>query len=112
MQLSAIAQTSGTIFPGEQYVPINLVIYNTGTVTATNVTLFLNSTYTLQFVTKEINIPIISAGSSLSVQAIANIYNNATIGTYKIPLTTLVYSAYHSLNVSVIINSNQTVGRS
>ncbi|QXJ36192.1 COG1361 S-layer family protein [Saccharolobus shibatae] len=110
VQLSAIAQTSGTIFPGEQYVPINLVIYNTGTVTATNVTLFLNSTYPLQFVTKEINIPIISAGSSLSVQAIANIYNNATIGTYKIPLTALVYGAYHSLNVSVIINSNQTVG--
>ncbi|AAK40987.1 hypothetical protein SULI_08880 [Saccharolobus solfataricus] len=110
VQLSAIAQTSGTVFPGEQYVPINLVIYNTGTVTANNVALFLNSTYPLQFITKEINIPIISAGSSLNVQAIANIYNNATIGTYKIPLTAFVYGTYHSLNVTITINSNQTVG--
>ncbi|WP_338601006.1 hypothetical protein V6M85_13110 [Sulfolobus tengchongensis] len=110
VQLSAVAQTTGTIFPGEQDVPINLIIYNTGTVSATNVTLFLNSTYPFQFVTKEINIPLLSAGSSATAQAIVNVYNNATIGSYKLPITALVFGSYHSLNVTIEINSNQTIG--
>ncbi|MEM4944501.1 MAG: hypothetical protein QW214_08120 [Saccharolobus sp.] len=109
VEFYSTAQTNGIIFPGEQDVPINLIIYNTGDVTATNVTLFLNSTYPLQFITKTVNIPIIPAGSSTSIQILANIYSNATIGVYKIPLTALVYDQYHSINMSIVINSNQTV---
>ncbi|MEM3801322.1 MAG: hypothetical protein QW183_00570, partial [Saccharolobus sp.] len=109
VEFYSTTQTNGIIFPGEQDVPINLIIYNTGDVAATNVTLFLNSTYPLQFITKTVSIPIIPAGSSTSIQILADIYNNATIGVYKIPLTALVYDQYHSINMSMVINSNQTV---
>lgn len=109
VQLSATAQTNGVVFPGEQYVPINLVIYNTGTVTANNVTLLLNSTYPLKFITKEVSIPIIPADSSASVQVVASIYDNATIGTYNIPFTALVFGSYHSLYMTIVVNSNQSI---
>jgi len=110
VQLYLTSQVNGIVFPGEEDVPITLTIYNTGTTPASDVTLFLNSTYPLQFITKTVNVPLIQAGSFTSVQVIANVYNNATIGTYRIPLTALVYGSYYSLNMSITINSNQTIG--
>lgn len=110
VELYAVSQTSGVIFPGEQDVPITLTIYNTGTVTATNVTLLLNSTYPLKFITRSVNIPIIPSGGSASTIVFADVYDNASIGLYKIPITALVYgSEYYSLNMSIVINSNQSV---
>lgn len=109
-QLSAVAQTSGTIFPGEQDVPVDLTVYNSGNVEASNVTLLLNSTYPIQFVSKGALIPVIPAGGSASVQVFANVYNNATIGTYKVPITALVFGdSYETFYTTFTVNSNQTV---
>ena len=109
-QLSAVAQTSGTIFPGEQDVPVDLTVYNSGNVEASNVTLLLNSTYPIQFISKEALIPVIPSGGSASVQVLANVYNNATIGTYKVPITALVFGdTYQTFYMTFTVNSNQTV---
>ena len=109
-QLSAVAETSGTIFPGEQDVPIELTVYNFGNVEASNVTLMLNSTYPIQFISKEALIPVIPPGGSATVQVLANIYSNATIGTYKVPITALVFGdTYQTFYMTFTVNSNQTV---
>lgn len=76
IQLYSISQVNGIVFPGEEDVPITLTIYNIGVSPASNITLFLNSTYPLQFITRTVNIPLIQAGSFTSVQVIANVYNN------------------------------------
>ena len=109
-QLSAVAETSGTIFPGEQDVPIELTVYNFGNVEALNITLMLNSTYPIQFISKEALIPVIPSDGSASVQVLANIYSNATIGTYKVPITALVFGdTYQTFYMTFTVNSNQTV---
>ena len=109
-QLSAVAETSGTIFPGEQDVTIGLTVYNFGNVEASNVTLMLNSTYPIQFISKEALIPVIPSDGSASVQVLANIYSNATIGTYKVPITALVFGdTYQTFYMTFTVNSNQTV---
>ncbi|BFI74619.1 hypothetical protein [Sulfurisphaera ohwakuensis] len=110
MNLYATAQTSSILFPGERDVPIDITIYDTGSVSAADVTLFLNSSYPIQFVTKEVKVPEISTTTPATVQVLANVYSNATVGTYQLKLTALVFGTlYKSLNVSVSINSNQTV---
>lgn len=109
LQFYAQSLVSGIVFPGEHDLPITLTIFNTGNANAYNVTLFANNTYPIDFITKVAHIPIIQAGSSYSVQLLANIYNNASIGTYYIPLTILAYEKYYSLNLSISIDSNQSV---
>ncbi|TRM97445.1 hypothetical protein DJ527_11955 [Sulfolobus sp. F1] len=109
LQFYAQSSISGIVFPGEHDLPVILTIFNTGNTNAYNVTLFTNSTYPIDFMAKVTHIPIIQAGSSYSVQLTANIYNNASIGTYQIPLTILAYGKYYSLNVSISINSNQSI---
>lgn len=110
VNLYAMAQTNGIIFPGESDVPIDITIYDTGTVSATNVILFLNSSYPLNFVTKEIKIPEILTSSPTTVQVLANIYNNATIGSYQIRIPALVFGDYKTtLNMTISVNSNESV---
>ena len=110
VELSAEAEVNGTVFPGDHNVPVLLTIYNTGTVTATNVTLLFNSTYPLKFVTNSVNVPVIPAGGYATSEVLVDVYSNATVGVYKIPFEAVIFGDEKaSLSMEFVINDNQTV---
>lgn len=92
LNFSASIAFSSPVYAGEKDVVATLTIVNTGNVEATNVTVLLNSEYPVTFITHKILIPAIEAGGSYEAEVLLNIDNNASLGTYIIPISVEVYN--------------------
>lgn len=96
------------VYPGEKDVVGVLTIINSGNVQASNVTVYLESTYPVNFLTHKAYIPFLGAGGSYQTEVVMNMSNNATLGSYIITLRAEVYgknfTVYTSLSLTGTIN--------
>ncbi|TRN02453.1 hypothetical protein DJ527_03995 [Sulfolobus sp. F1] len=82
------------VAPGENNVPLTLVVKNLGENLLSNVTLMLQSHYPIQFLQNNATVGFVPAGSYNYATVIANVYSNATPGVYYIPITVQIYNGY------------------
>lgn len=98
------------VAPGETMVPLTFIVFNTGQFIASNVSLSLTSRYPIKFLQTSASIGYIPIGGYNEITVYANIYNNATIGIYTIPVTIHFFNgATKEVNVSVPISGNVSI---
>jgi|BEDMetMinimDraft_1075159.scaffolds.fasta_scaffold00108_9 hypothetical protein len=97
------------VFPGEQDVPLTLIFQNSGTVSATNVTAYLRSTFPVAFNQTEVQLGVVPTGGETEVQVLAAVYPNATVGTYEIPITIHYFHQNVTLNGTIVVGSNMVI---
>ncbi|TRM85729.1 hypothetical protein DJ526_10915, partial [Sulfolobus sp. A20-N-G8] len=85
------------VAPGENNVPLTLVVKNLGENLLSNVTLMLQSHYPIQFLQNNATVGFVPAGSYNYATVIANVYSNATPGVYYIPITVQIYNGYRQV---------------
>ncbi|MEM3971336.1 MAG: hypothetical protein QXF96_01895 [Saccharolobus sp.] len=80
------------VAPGENNVPLTIIVENLGENTLSNVSLKLQSTYPIQFLQNNATVGFVPAGQYNYATVIANIYPNATPGVYYVPVTLKIYN--------------------
>ncbi|BBD72759.1 hypothetical protein HS1genome_1148 [Sulfodiicoccus acidiphilus] len=117
VQLSAtsvwgVPSSQVEVFPGESDVPLTILIENSGTVSATNVTLYLRSHFPIYFNQSRAIVGIVPAGGQSEVQVLAGVYPNASVGSYYVPLLVHFFQQNVSLNATVVVGTNVKVAGS
>ncbi|WP_088899931.1 COG1361 S-layer family protein [Sulfolobus acidocaldarius] len=82
------------VAPGENNIPLTVVVENLGENLLSNVTLTLKSHYPIQFLQNNATIGFVPAGQYNYATVIADIYPNASSGVYYIPVTVSMYNGY------------------
>jgi len=96
-----------TASPGERLIPLTVIIKNVGNVLASNVTIYLNSTYPVQFLTKTERIGFIPPGGYNTATLIANVFQNATSGLFFIPIKIHYFNQNVTSSFPIVISSGQ-----
>ncbi|MDT7860914.1 MAG: hypothetical protein RRA45_01675 [Saccharolobus sp.] len=79
--------------PGENNVPLTIILQNAGTATVTNATIVFNSQYPVEFLQKNLTIGNIPPGYPVTITVLANVYPNVTTeGVYYVPIKIIYYS--------------------
>ncbi|WP_338599403.1 hypothetical protein V6M85_09870 [Sulfolobus tengchongensis] len=82
------------VAPGQNNVPLTIVVENLGENLLSNVSLTLQSHYPIQFLQNNATVGFVPAGGYNYVTVIANVYPNATPGVYYIPITLQAYGGF------------------
>ncbi|TRM91594.1 hypothetical protein DMP16_10300, partial [Sulfolobus sp. B1] len=77
--------------PGENNVPLTIILQNLGNSLVTNITLDLNSQFPVRFLQSNASISAIEPGYYGEVTVMASVYPNATEGLYYIKLKIIYY---------------------
>ncbi|WCM37851.1 hypothetical protein GO599_10555 [Sulfolobus islandicus] len=91
------------VAPGENNVPLTIVIKNLGENLMTNVSLILQSHYPIQFLQQNASVGFVPAGSYNYVTVTANVFPNATPGVYYIPATLVAYGGFKE-NIMITVD--------
>ncbi|MEM0363564.1 MAG: hypothetical protein QXH75_07175, partial [Sulfolobaceae archaeon] len=96
--------------PGENNVPLTIILQNTGNTLVTNVTLELNSQFPVKFLQNNATISAIPAGYYGEATVMASVYPNVTEGLYYIKLKVIYYhNATTYVIVPIDIGSNNQI---
>jgi hypothetical protein len=92
--------------PGENNLPLTIILVNEGNVIANNVTITFNKeSYPLKFEQDEISIGYLPIGEPIEVVGYASIYPNASSGVYQIPIQVNYFNGNKmTVNLTVAIN--------
>jgi len=73
------------VAPGENDVPVTLILDNQGNVMLSNVSLLLTSAYPIKFMQSYLNVGYLPPGQPVEITTYASVYPNATSGIYQLP---------------------------
>ncbi|MCY0859322.1 MAG: S-layer protein [Sulfolobaceae archaeon] len=98
------------VAPGETMVPLTFIIFNTGQFVASNVSLTFTSRFPVKFLESSATVGYIPVGGYNEVTVYANVYNNATVGIYTIPVTIHYFDgSIKVVNVTISISGNVSI---
>jgi len=75
------------VSPGENNVPLTIIIKNLGNVIASNVTLYLKNQFPVMFYQHDVEVGYIPVGEASLITVFTSVYPNATSGLYYINIT-------------------------
>ncbi|MEM0289572.1 MAG: S-layer protein, partial [Metallosphaera sp.] len=81
------------VAPGDNNVPITLIVNNQGNVQLSNASIILTSTYPIKFMQNYLNIGYLPPGQPIEVTTYASVYPNATTGVYQVPAEIQYFSS-------------------
>ncbi len=91
------------VAPGDNNVPITLVIDNQGNVEMSNASLLLTSTYPIKFMQNYLNIGYLPPGQPIEVTTYASVYPNATTGVYQVPAQIQYFSGKEVISTFITV---------
>jgi len=97
-----------TSFPGAIDLPLTIEIQNTGSVTATNVSLMLQNVYPVSFKQTFIQVGSLPSGVTEAINVIASIYQNASSGVFYVPVKVNYFNTSQVLRMPIFIQANFT----
>ncbi len=101
--------SSMVVGPGEENVPLTVILQNQGNVMLSNVTLQLKSTYPVKFLQDNVSVGYLPVGEPVPVTVLADVYPNATEGVHYIEeKVTFFNSSSTEVKIPVsIVTTNQ-----
>ncbi|BBG24704.1 hypothetical protein IC006_2038 [Sulfuracidifex tepidarius] len=90
--------SSMVVGPGEDNVPLTILLQNQGNVMLSNVTLHLKSNYPVKFLQDNVSVGYLPIGQPIPVTVLADVYPNATEGVH-----------YVEANITFFNDSSETV---
>ncbi|WP_240938867.1 COG1361 S-layer family protein [Metallosphaera hakonensis] len=90
------------VAPGDNNVPITLIIDNQGNVQLSNASILLTSTYPVRFMQNYLNVGYLPPGQPIEVTTYASVYPNATSGVYQIPAE-IEYFSGETINTFITV---------
>lgn len=91
------------VAPGDNNVPITLIIDNQGNVEMSNASLLLTSTYPIKFMQNYLNIGYLPPGQPIEVTTYASVYPNATTGVYQVPAQIQYFSGKEVISTFITV---------
>ncbi|MEM3319588.1 MAG: S-layer protein [Metallosphaera sp.] len=91
------------VAPGDNNVPITLIVNNQGNVQLSNASIILTSTYPIKFMQNYLNIGYLPPGQPIEVTTYASVYPNATTGVYQVPAEIQYFSSRESISTFITI---------
>ncbi|QKR00447.1 S-layer protein [Metallosphaera tengchongensis] len=91
------------VAPGDNNVPITLVVVNQGNVELSNSSILLTSTYPIKFMQNYLNIGYLPPGQPVELTTYASVYPNATSGVYQIPAQIQYFSGKEVINTMITV---------
>jgi len=93
------------VAPGENNVPLSIILINSGNVIASNVSLILENQFPIKFSQNVVKVGYLPIGQPVTVTVYSSIYPNASEGTYSIPVEVKYFNGVTTIdNLTVVVN--------